>query len=147
MDAIWIIIVIIAVIMKFLKVEDFKGKLPEDWEDKKIPPVLKDWGFPWDDEPEPDEELPQKQPVRIKGALSQREEQVTTGADGDSGMNVNPGETQYERAEDLIKPNLKNMETSFAAHPLLNTDTVISGLIMSELLQPPKSKRPGWRNR
>lgn len=146
MDAIWIIIVIIAVIMRVLKVEDFKGKLPKDWGDKKIPPIFKDWEFPWDDEPEPDEELPHNQPVRMQNEVSKQDEQVTGGFSGKSNINVSPGEAQYETAYNVEEPNSNIADTAFGRHPLLNTDTVINGIIMSELLQPPKSKRPGWRN-
>lgn len=132
MDAIWIIIVIIAVIMRFLKIEDFKGKLPEDWGDKKIPPIFKDWEFPWDDEPELDEEIPKKRPVRMQNEVLEQ---------GGS-----PGENQSATAYDVKEPHLESTDTAFGGHPLLTSDTIITGIIMSELLQPPKSKRPGWRN-
>lgn len=146
MEAIWIIFVIIAVIMRILKAGDFKGKLPEDWGDNKIPPIFKDWEFPWEDEPEPDKEPPRQQPVRMGNEVSKQKEQVTGGFSGDTNINVSAAETQHESAYAVTEQDSKSADTDFVSHPLLNTDTIINGIIMSELLQPPKSKRPGWRN-
>lgn len=146
MEAIWMIIFIAALIFQAIsKISGSKGKLPRQWEPVKLPgqgqtkepkkwddgmfpPVLKDWEFPWDDS-QWDEVSSKEQSSQNKKPEPKKRKEVTASSKTltDRGLNR---ENVNQRDNTEYRPELS-----------LNSGDVLNGLIISELLQPPKCKR------
>lgn len=151
MEGLWIIIIIVALVYRALsKVGEISGemknRLPEG-EDKRYPPVIKDWGFPWEEDDEwggegeyytePREKRVQSSQNTAGNASveSPREnatgipDEITEAGSKESAMEL-PAYLQQE-----------NGVAGIEKQPLLDYAGLINGLILSELLQPPKSRR------
>lgn len=134
MEGIWIIIFILVMIFKaFKKISEVKANLPKDWQSEGPPPVFREMPFPWEmDEPE-EENLDPITVQEPEQPVPRRETTMTEFV---------MGKTLVEKVG--IKPRGKveqEQSVTGALMPLMDSDNIVNGIIMAELLQPPKCKQ------
>lgn len=127
MEGIWILIFVVVMIFKaFKKITEVKTNLPKDWQDKELPPVFREVPFPWEMTEESEEpEGESFEPMNTTWA-----EKIE--------MGKNPPKKAVPESGGKVK-----QEQSSAGEflPLMDSNNIVNGIIMSELLQPPKCKR------
>jgi len=140
MEGLWLVIFILFIVFKMLgKIPNMKGKLPEETRNKLpraiksrlprdlqtgIPPIIKEMGFPWEfwEEVEPD--TPEKPPVSI----------------AEQPVKVTPA------LPEVPVPTAPMPEKATVTQPMeayamaFEGDTLINGIIFSEILKPPRCK-------
>lgn len=139
MDALGLIIFIIFVLFKALgKIPDIKDKLPKDWENK-FPKDWQEnwpqeWQFPWndddDDAVEADAAKPEGHEPRREIGLEQTKESYEP-----VHFEGTPPEQEQRGAE------VAATKKELTPHPIINSQSLLNGIIMSEVLQPPKCRR------
>ncbi len=137
MEALWIIIFIVFVLLRaFSKIPNLKEKMPKDWENTGIPPILRDMEFPWDEHP--------RRPgdVRKQPGQKQRPAAPKTPPVKEPGRPVKP-----EVVRDMQGAEVRQQDACREPHwfPPVDSRSVINGIIFTELLQPPRCKRPRHR--
>ncbi len=151
MEGLWIIIVIVVLVFRVLNkageiTGEMKERLPEVLGEKQLPTVFKDWGFPWEEDDEGDGENRWGEYAKApeKGVDSLRNTVNNT-------VIENPMEDQTGiilAANTQTRTELQpEKEAGLPNHPLLDSESIVNGIILSELLQPPKAKRLGRRFR
>ena len=136
METIWVIIIVAAVLFKvFGKINDLKGnipgerrnKVPGEWRKIELPPIFRELGFPWEDS---EEEAPMAQPQ--KPAKRQ--------LDGMEAVQEIPAAIPEPITAAPQAAALGPDELGYSLQ-VMDKQQVLNGIIFSELLQPPLSKR------
>jgi len=147
-EALWVFIFIVFVLLRvFSRIPDLKDKIPKDWEKTGIPPILKDMGFPWDNTA-PGRTAPGK-----PGGASEKPAPKRRTITEKAPVAKVPGQTKLEAPATTVEfpeaPPAKVSPPDGCGEqhglPLTDCQAVLNGIIFSELLQPPKCKRPGCR--
>lgn len=136
MEALWVIIAVAVVFFKvFGKLNDmkektpgeWKNKIPREWRETGLPPILREMGFPWD---EPEEEAPKAQSEKLaEWQLDEMEAVQEVPAAAPKPVTAAPKAA-------ALGPD----EQGYSLQ-VMDKQLVLNGIIFSELLQPPLSKR------
>lgn len=138
MEGIWIIIFIIAMLFQiFKKIGEVKTDLPKGRQGQELPPIFSEGPLPWEmDEPE-DEGLGPLARQETERPDSARETAWADKLEMGKNERTVPQSGGKEKEEQTVTGEFL---------PLMDSYNIVNGIIMSELLQPPKSKRRISRN-
>ena len=130
MESLWVIIIVAALFFKIfgklnnLKEKtpgEWKNKIPREWRETGLPPILQEMGFPWD---EPEEEAPKAQSQKLaEWQLDEVEAEVP------KPVPAAPKAAAFGQDEQGYSLQV------------MDRQLLLNGIIFSELLQPPLSKR------
>lgn len=148
MEAIGIIIFIVFMLLRvFSKLPEIKQKLPRGWE-QEFPPIFRDIGFPWGEQNMPGQVEDRPTPVRNTGptyelaAETQQPARVWA-----LSQDIEHQESEAPRETVIDSPAADAFTLQSEQGLLLDEQAVLNGIIFSEILSPPKSKRLIFRRR
>lgn len=138
MESIGILIFIVFMVFNLIgKISETKAKVPKERQGRKVPPVLRDIPVPWEMPYEAEE------PDEVKyDPRTYHEPELPTQVREHSMAEVERLKTFA--GEVVPKPGGSNkQDRSFTGEfmPLMDSTTLVNGLIVAELLKPPKCKR------
>ncbi|PKM47834.1 MAG: hypothetical protein CVV03_01245 [Firmicutes bacterium HGW-Firmicutes-8] len=134
--SIWVIIFVLAILFRaFRKFSDVKGNLPRDWEGEQLPPILREMVFPWD----LTEDSEEASPGPITGKAP---EERIPGLDETPAAETGPGITLGETLDQaLVRAVNQEQNVPGELLPLFDSYNIINGIIVAELLHPPKCRQ------
>lgn len=134
MESLWGVIFVIFVLLRlFNKMPELKEKLPKDWGDKKLPPIFEEMGFPWDED-----ETVEPQPLEVAKKKAKTDKKIVETKGRKQGR-----PEKYAPADNRPSVFADNNDEDLNWFPELNQEAVVHGIIISELLRPPKALRHG----
>lgn len=122
----------------FKKISEVKTNLPKDWQGEELPPVFREVLFPWEMDDDESED-PRSVPITRQEPERPAPPPEPTWAEK---IGMGKTKTSVKRA-DLQSGGKVKQEQSVPGEflPLMDSYNIVNGIIMSELLQPPKCKR------